>query len=264
MAAVWAVRQWVRRLFAVPNPDLAARQGRNLTRRACRVLAVTAHPDDLDLLAGGTLRLLALAGSRITVVVATSGSRQLHARSNEGEVRRQEQRDAGRILGYDDIRFFRLADLDLATSRRFAARLDEVWEEVDPDLVLTMDPTFPYPFYVHPDHLAVGRAVLERVRTRPGGAQPVVLFYGSRQANVLVDVTRVLEDKIQAVLAHRSQRKTWPWVYRAMVRALGRLSGRQAGMAYAESFRCLDLPPLRDRTEREEWPIRPRAPLVTP
>lgn len=259
-AAVTALASaWVRGLFRVLNPDQARRLGTQLVRGPRRVLAVTAHPDDLEFLAGGTLRLLGLAGSRITVVVASTGGGQRHAPGDEAPVRAQEQRDAGVVLGYDDVRLLNFRDLDLAYNPALEPAIDRIWDEVRPDLVLTMDPAHPYPFYVHPDHLAVGRAVLNLARQR-GEPGHRVLFYGSRRANVLVDVTQVLEDKIQGVLAHKSQLKLWPWAYGLLVRGLARLAGRQAGMGYAEAFRALEPAPLGRQAYAGQWPPPAPAP----
>ena len=70
---IWLVWREIQNRLTPINPGLAARYGLHLTRAPQRVLAVTAHQDDLELFVGGTLRLLALAGSQITVVVATGG-----------------------------------------------------------------------------------------------------------------------------------------------------------------------------------------------
>jgi LmbE family N-acetylglucosaminyl deacetylase len=252
------------RMLGVKNPDVALRHGANITRRASRVMAVSAHQDDLEYLAGGTLRLLGLAGGEITCVVATGGERQRHQRGNAAAVRGQEQRDAGIILGYDRVRFLHFSDLSLAHNPNLEPLLGDIWDELKPDLVLVMDPTFPLPFIVHPDHLAVGRAILTLSRTRVKG-QTEVLFYGSRDPNVLVDISGVMEDKIQGVLAHKSQLKTRPWLYGMLLRAYGRMARYNAGVAYGEPFRSLTLPALDRRAYMDDWPAsepRPEPVLV--
>jgi LmbE family N-acetylglucosaminyl deacetylase len=245
--------------FRPANVQLAKRYGLQLTRRPRRVLAVTSHADDLEIFATGTLRLLALAGSRITVVVASDGNRQ-NNRSNIAQIRQQEQRDAGMIIGYDDVRFLGLGDINLSHATGLQQGLEEIWQEIDPDLVLAYDPSHPAHWINHPDHLAIGRAVLNINRTDWGHGTDV-LFYGTNDPNLVVDITRTIEDKVQALLAHRSQLKTFPLVYVAAIRGLARFAGRPNQVPYAETFRALSLPVLDDRTEAAIWDFRSeRAP----
>ncbi len=247
-----AYRQLMR-YFKVANPDFSILQGKSMTRQAQRVIAVTAHHDDLEFLAGGTLRLLSLAGSQIAVIVATAGERQRNNLSNAEEIRNQEQRNAGIILGYNRVHFLHLSDLGLAQNPLFQSRLKQEWDKFQPDLALAMDPSFPIPFLIHPDHLAAGRAVLNIVRSSEDERQTRVLFYGSKQPNVVMDISEVIEDKIQSVISHRSQLKTYRWLYRMFIFTLGRLTGKQTGIPYGENFRSLYLPPVEEQSYLENW-----------
>ena len=249
---IWLVWREIQNRLTPINPGLAARYGLHLTRAPQRVLAVTAHQDDLELFVRGTLRLLALAGSQITVVVATGGHEQYMEQRTLDQIREQEQRDAGVILGYDDIRFLRLRDLKLAHHPTFEPRLREVWDEVQPHLVLSFDPTAPYRSAVHPDHLAVGRVVLNIVRSL-GSNAPDVVFYGTRDPNALVDISQVMEDKMQAIQCHRSQRYGWKRFYTPIMRWQAQLAGRSASLPYAEPLRYLSLPMLRKAATVENW-----------
>lgn len=256
-AALLAFRTWqsLRRRLTPVDPAQAIRYGRDLTRRARRVLAVTAHPDDLALFVGGTLRLLALAGSRITVVVATGGNRQYVGRRSLSQVREQEERDAGAILGYDDLRFLGYSDLRLAHSPRFESELASLWERERPEVVFAFDPTAPYRSAAHPDHLAVGRAVLNIARSQ-GSRAPAVAFYGSRDPNVLVDISQVIEDKMEAIRCHRSELRGAKRFYGLAARLQAHLAGRSANVRYAEPLRYLSLPRLTDEASLEDWTPR--------
>jgi LmbE family N-acetylglucosaminyl deacetylase len=238
--------------FRTANPDIAIRHGRNITRGAKRVMAVTAHHDDLEFLAAGTLRLLSLAGSQITVIVATGGEKQQNGRSNSEEIRNQEQRDAGNIIGYNQVRFLHLSDMGLGYNPLFQKLLEKEWDQIQPEIVFTMDPSYTLPFIMHPDHLAVGRVVLNLARSKKA-AQTTVLFYGSRQPNVIVDIKDVIEDKIESVLAHKSQLKTWQCCYRVFIRAYDRIIGMQPSIPYGENFRSLSLPELDKQVYIENW-----------
>jgi LmbE family N-acetylglucosaminyl deacetylase len=242
----------VQRRLTPANPKLALRHGLSLTRGPRRVRAVSAHQDDLELFAAGTLRLLALAGSSITAVIATGGDQQYTSERTLDQIREQEERDAGTILGYDDIRFLRFTDLNLAHNPRFQPDLEAIWNQVRPDLVFSFDPTAPYRSAVHPDHLAVGRAVLNISRAL-GDDAPDIVFYGSRDPNVLVDISQVVADKTEAIRAHRSQLTGWKRYYNLATRLQTRLAGRPVSVKYAEPLRCLGLRALRDESYLENW-----------
>ncbi len=255
LVAGWAAWRTVKRSLTPVNPKLALRYGFELTRRPHRVLAVSAHQDDLELFAGGTLRLLSLAGSRITALIATGGDRQYADVRTLDEIREQEQRDAGTILGYDDVRFLRYRDLEVGHNPNLTPAIRAVWEDLQPDLVLAFDPTVPYHSATHTDHLAVGRAVLSVSRSM-GKGSPTVLFYASRDPNVLVDISQVILDKCEAIRAHRSQLYGWKRFYVPITRAQARIAGHPVGVPYAEPWRCLSLAQLGEAAYLETWPGR--------
>jgi LmbE family N-acetylglucosaminyl deacetylase len=255
LVAGWAAWRTVKRSLTPVNPKLALRYGFELTRTRRRVLAVSAHQDDLELFAGGTLRLLGLAGSHITALIATGGDRQYNDVRTLDEIREQEQRDAGTILGYDDVRFLRYRDLELGHNPDLTPAIKAVWEEFKPDVVLAFDPTVPYRSATHTDHLAVGRAVLTISRAM-GDESPMVLFYASRDPNVLVDISQVILDKSEAIRAHRSQLYGWKRFYVPVTRTQARIAGRPVGVQYAEPWRCLSLGSLGDVAYLETWPRR--------
>ncbi|MDQ7793810.1 MAG: PIG-L deacetylase family protein [bacterium] len=245
------------RRFRPVNPELALFEGRHLVRGARRVLAVTAHPDDLEAVAGGTLRLMALAGSTIDVAMLTGGEEQSGQRSNLGQIRRLEERHAAGILGYAEVHALGFRDLSLSRASELESRLGELWERVQPEVVFSFDPSFPDPLLAHPDHLTAGRVTLNLARRDPRGA-PRVYFYGTRDTNVMVDIGPVINDKIRAVLAHRSQLKLPPAVYGLLLRAYARLYGSPIQALYGEGFRALSLPRPGVRAGASRWTPRRR------
>lgn len=208
------------RLLCGPLPPIQT----DLT--ATRVLAVAAHPDDLEYFCGGTLALLAQQGAHVTAVIATRGEQG----GNPG-ARRQEQERAAAHLGYG-----RLWQLDFP-DRGVRAALPRVREELStiiaheqPDLLLTFDPIYPHPIYQHSDHMAVARAALA---LWPGDA----LLFHTRRPTLAVEVTSVFTHKLAAFGAHRSQ---------LPVRARDQLIGwhlacrnRKGRDAYVELFRTV-------------------------
>lgn len=230
----WAERL-AARLMAPDHPGLALAQGELLVTTPRRVLALTAHPDDLEFFCGGTLRRMALAGSRITAVVFSDGEKRGNWEALAGE-RQAEQWLAARIQGYETVQFLGLPDFGLAEDPRLERALARAWDRAAPEVVFAFDPKELVPGMANRDHKALGRTVLDVARSRvSGGAQ--VYFYGTRSPDVLVDITAVMADKLRAVKAHRSQ-----MVYLdeaetdGAVRLMGRIMAGRSGATYAEGL----------------------------
>src|SRR5262245_36639295 len=105
------------------------------------ILAIHAHPDDIEILAGGTMALLAAAGNRVVFVSMTPvdcGSHE-HGPDEIAAVRRNEAAGAARLAGAE----YRCAEFrDLAVFSDDASRrhVTEILRQVRPDLVLTSSP----------------------------------------------------------------------------------------------------------------------------
>lgn len=129
--------------------------------RARQVVVVTAHPDDEAFLAAGTIRRIADAGGRVTLVCATRGERGRAWTDLPSEVlgavREQELYAASRLLGLQQVRVVGLPDGLLASYEDELARaVEQVVAALLPDLLLT----FGVEGYTgHADHCATHRAV---------------------------------------------------------------------------------------------------------
>lgn len=119
------------------------------------ILSIHAHPDDAEILAGGTLAMLAAKGHRITIVTMTPGDcgSAEHNADEIAAIRRQEGADAAAIIGasYICAEFRDLAIFSDDPSRR---RVVELIRSVRPDIVLTSAPTD-----YHCDHEATSALV---------------------------------------------------------------------------------------------------------
>lgn len=136
------------------------------------VLAVFAHPDDEGFGSGGALALLAARGARVTLVCATNGDvgeisdPSLATPETLAQVRQEELRRAMEVTGVADLRFLGYRDsgmagaadnnhpdaLQQAGADHVMGQLVAIIREVQPDLVITHDPSGGYG---HPDHQAV-------------------------------------------------------------------------------------------------------------
>jgi LmbE family N-acetylglucosaminyl deacetylase len=106
-----------------------------------RILAIHAHPDDVEILAGGTVALLSRLGHAVTIVTMTPGdcgSTELNAEEIAG-VRREEAAAAARLIGAD---YFcaEFRDLTIFNTEASRRRVAETLRRAAPDMVLTSSP----------------------------------------------------------------------------------------------------------------------------
>lgn len=225
------------------------------------VLAIAAHPDDIESECAGTLALAAAAGCDVRLLLVTSGDEGANkpasgwATHAEGP-REAEAVAAAEILGISEVAFLRCADglvENTVELRRDIVAVIRTWR---PDAVFTYDPEFTLPLYVaHSDHRAVGRAVLDAVyplaryaaaypEQLEGGLTlhtvPVVWLFASAFGSAYVDISSVAERKVTARLQHRSQVQE-PEALRANWRRRAQSTGSRIGLSAAEAFTILSL-----------------------
>lgn len=224
------------------------------------VLAICAHPDDIESWCGGTLALLVERGCEVRLAVCTAGekgsnNRQLTA-EDIGTMRMAEQRAAAARLGISAVRFLDGHDGELEDSASFRARIVRLLREFRPAIVFTHDPEHPYPPYItHRDHRVVGRAVLDAAYPAardhlyfpeqisaglPTHAVSQVWLFSSMVASTAIDISTTLERKIVARLDHRSQ-TTDPDGLRIAWRERAAAIGAPFGLAAAETFTVVQL-----------------------
>lgn len=192
-----------------------------------RVLVVTAHPDDVDYGAAGTIATWTAAGVEVTYCVATDGDAGGFdpevPRAEIPAIRRAEQRAAATELGVDDVRFLGYPDGQLTASLALRRDISRVIRQVRPDRVLCQSPVrnlrrLPAS---HPDHLAAGEAALCAVYpdARNPFAHPELLgeegleawivpevwMMGGPEPDHVVDITDTFARKLAALRAHASQ-----------------------------------------------------------
>jgi LmbE family N-acetylglucosaminyl deacetylase len=206
--------------IAVPPPDSDADGPR-------RALVVAAHPDDADFGAAGTAFLWSQQGWEFYYLVCTDGSKGSEDESLTPrqliDMRREEQRDAAKILGVKDVFFLDYVDGELTPSRPFLGDVVRVVRQLRPHALFTHDPETVIvnnAFVNHADHRATGLTAIDAVypaaRDRLNfpehiatGLQPhkvaQIYIWGSPQANFEVDITDVIDKKVEALLAHTSQ-----------------------------------------------------------
>jgi bacillithiol biosynthesis deacetylase BshB1 len=172
------------------------------------VLAIGAHPDDVELGCGGTLALLARQGRRVGILHLTRGERGTRG-TPEG--RQAEAEQAAAALGAAAMDFLDCGDGGLRTGPAEEDSLIAKLREWAPDLVLA-----PTPHDRHPDHTRAHQLVeaacfYAGLRNRGTGTphRPAALFaymqHDPFDPSFIVDVTAVWEVKLESLRAYRSQ-----------------------------------------------------------
>lgn len=192
-----------------------------------RALVITAHPDDVDFGAAGTIASWAAEGTRVTYCVITDGDAGGFdpdvPRSEIPRIRREEQVAAARILGVDDVRFLGYRDGELEVSHGLRRDISRVIRQVRPERALIQSPERNWARIPasHPDHLAAGEAAIFAIYpdARNPFAHPALLadeglnawtvhdvwVMGAPEPNHFVDVSDHVELKLAALRAHDSQ-----------------------------------------------------------
>ena len=201
----WGVYRSLTARMGVSNPEVALQAGYWLVERPARVLALAPHPCDIELFAAGTLLQMADAGSEITLYSATRGENG-GARRNLGEIRTREAEKAAAMLRAKQLVLDDFRDGGLGKDDRLVKAIASIWEQTDPEVVLTIDPAAIWPVRRNSDHVALGTATLQAVQTMLSPSTKVLL-YAPDHANLLVDTTQVFKRKMEIVRAHRSQMK---------------------------------------------------------
>jgi len=192
-----------------------------------RALVVTAHPDDVDFGAGGTVATWTAHGIDVTYCVITDGDAggfdPAVPRNEIPRIRRAEQTAAAAIVGVTDVRFLGYRDGELTVSHDLRRDISRVIREIQPRRMLIQSPERNWERIQasHPDHLAAGEAAIQAVYpdARNPFAHPSLLrdeglaawtveevwVMASDQPDHFVDVTGRFDDKIRALRAHESQ-----------------------------------------------------------
>lgn len=231
-----------------------------------RALVVFAHPDDAEFLCGGTIAVWTEAGTEVDYVCATDGSAGWNGpdrgRDEIAAARVDELRAAADVLGVKDVRFLGFVDGALQADLELRKAVTREVRRTRPDVLVAPDPSMLWSgrsYINHPDHRAVGEAVLAVVAcdapTRPQfpelldeGFEPfsvpaLWLSTEHRQADTKLDIGRTIDRKIEALRAHGSQLANMGETdVDARIREWAEaIADGEDGVRYAEAFRTFQL-----------------------
>jgi N-acetylglucosamine malate deacetylase 1 len=178
------------------------------------VLAMGAHPDDVELSCGGTMATLARSGYKVGIVDLTQG--ELGTRGSK-QIRKREAEESAKILGVSVRDNLKIPDGNVELSKNNLIKVIEVIREARPDILV-----IPHSMERHPDHEHAHRlckeawfyAGLEKIITRSAGKKqepfrPKKFFHYMQKfefiPSFIIDVSKFHSVKMDALQAFQSQ-----------------------------------------------------------
>lgn len=175
------------------------------------------HPDDESFGSAGTIMKMREQGTKVTYLCGTRGemgrnmgSPPFANRESMAAIREKELEDACRLLDCD-LQFLGYRDktLEFEDEEKVAKHLREIFEKINPSLVVTYHPLYG----VHADHNAIARATIRALEmmpkeTRPKlWARPIVHDYIDilGEPDTRYDIRDIFDQKMAAIAAHKSQ-----------------------------------------------------------
>ena len=222
-----------------------------------RVLVVTPHPEDAEIWCGGTVARWIKEGAEVHYVLCTDGSKGTDkpgiTPQELSSTREKEQLDAAQILGVKKVVMLDHRDGELEDTGEFRKEIVREIRRVRPEVVLSTEP-YRMNLSWHRDHRIAGQVALDAVFPyardhlhfmelwQEEGLEPhktgTMLLWGTERPDTFIDIADTLDQKIEAIKAHRSQmdgRSETEIV--EFVKERARDAGVENGHRYAEAFR---------------------------
>tara|TARA_B100000749_G_scaffold280897_1_gene280800 strand:+ start:77475 stop:78140 length:666 start_codon:yes stop_codon:yes gene_type:complete len=218
------------------------------------VLAIGAHPDDVEIGCGGTLAKYVKEGHSVSALVVTSGNAGSNSmgKSELAEIRQNEASSAAQVIGLSSIEFLELEDGLTAFTKNDKIEVINVIRKLKPQIIFTHSSSDHFPDHKLVYELSMGAI---RIAAGPwyqeavGDPHKVEAIYGYEVWHPLndwqlsVDVTPFFETKVRALQCHKSQLQDMDYVKAVRGLASYRAAMQGAG-EYAEVFEVLRTPAL--------------------
>lgn len=218
-----------------------------------RILAVGAHPDDLEILCAGTLAKYTDRGDQVFMAISTNGEVGSPTLPKEeiAQIREKEARASAGVIGAE-LHWLGYPDEFLYDNEEVRLRYIDLVRETRPDIVITHDPLHDY----HPDHLTTGRILwnirvmttVPNIKTKHQPCSKIpALYFMDTIAGInfspeeYVDITPTIEKKKKMLASHESQaawlKDQYDMSYIEFMEICSGFRGIQSGVRYAECFR---------------------------
>ena len=198
------------------------------------ILAIGAHPDDIEFGCGGALIKYTRKGHRLFLMIITGGGL-----GGPAETRMAEQKASQAILGAEDIFWGGCKDTHIAVEVELIKKIETVLGTVKPEFIFCN-----FPDDTHQDHRHLAQAIMSATRY----VRNVLFYEGPTTRNfnpqVYVDIADTLEAKLDALRAHRSQVMKTNIEDLSIIevaRSCANFRGIQGRVKYAEAFHSLRL-----------------------
>jgi len=209
-----------------------------LGKKGLKIIAIGAHPDDIELACGGTLSRAVQNEHEVMMIVVTGKSSFDHNRTSIRTDKEaiEEQKESCLQLGIQNIKVLGFEDQQVPYSVELVSKLDTLINDFDPDIVFTH-----FVFDTHQDHIRTAQSTLSAARKQ----NTILLYepinpsgrgYVSFRPQVYIDITDSLEDKIKALKSHKSQYEKYGDEWIEAVKARAKYRGFEMGSKYAECF----------------------------
>ena len=227
-----------------------------------RAMVVVAHADDAEWGCAGTVAKWCAEGWEVVYVLCTDGSKgseDLEMTSGRlVEIRKQEQLNAGKVLGVKDIVFLGYEDSMLEPTLELRRDIAREIRRHRPDVLIGMNPVRSVDgegYLGHPDHCASGEAALSAVfpssRDRltfpellreglePHKVKEVWMMFNGDTADKFVDVSAYMDTAVDALKQHQTQVSEED--AEVDMRQWRNSTGKKVGFEFAEAFKVFQL-----------------------
>lgn len=215
-----------------------------------RVLSIFAHPDDAEVAAGGTLAKFAHENVEVYMLTIALGDKG----KGDTSKRLEESQQASKVIKAQEVQNLGYKDGEFDNDLDLRKLLTEKIREIKPDLVICPDPTavfFSHSYVNNRDHRQTGWAVLDVVSSAVGNSKyfsnsPAhsvshLLCAGSLDSNCVVDISKWIDRKIEAVICHQSQIGNNIESVRNSLEFSSREIGKHVGVDFGEAYRYCSL-----------------------
>lgn len=216
-----------------------------------KILAIGAHPDDVELLCAGTLALYTKKGYEVFICHICDGNKgsAVHTSEEIAKIRRKEAQDSANVIGAKSL-WGGIADGEVVLDLNSRVKVVDVIRQANPDIIITH-----FPNDYHSDHINVSRLVFEATylanlkllkTSYPPSDKLPYLYYMDTLAGInfvpqeYVDITHTIEIKIEMMMKMKSQLGWLKDMHNCeaedFIRSVAKFRGFQAGVLYAEAF----------------------------
>ena len=192
-----------------------------------RILAIGAHPDDIELGCGGTLRKHVLNNDEVYYVIASLGEK-----SGDKDKRRSESMAATKLMGVSDVYFLNLPDTMIVHNGVTVGLLDKYVGKTEPDIVYVHSPKD-----YHQDHANIAKSVLSTSRNMRSS----IFLYETPSTTIefrpvaYSDVSEAFEHKLKCIDQYVSQNDK-EYMEKEAIIGLAKVRGYTMGVEFAEAF----------------------------